>query len=79
MFHSLRSLSSSRRPARAVAAAAFIAAIAAGGLAVPLIAQAQDGGSLTPLPPVLPTTQGYIATRVDTRKCAFPMCGGWFV
>lgn len=44
-------------------------------LGSPALAGAQDAAS-----PTLQTRDGYlIVTRVDTRKCAYPMCGGYFV
>ncbi|MBI2734114.1 MAG: hypothetical protein HYX44_12665 [Aquabacterium sp.] len=44
-------------------------------LGSPLLARAQDATA-----PSLQTRDGYlIVTRVDTRKCAYPLCGGYFV
>ena len=44
-------------------------------LGSPLLATAQNATT-----PTLQTRDGYlIVTRVDTRKCAYPMCGGYFV
>lgn len=44
-------------------------------LGSPLLARAQDASA-----PSLQTRDGYlIVTRADTRKCAYPMCGGYFV
>ena len=40
-----------------------------------MLASAQDATT-----PTLQTREGYlIVTRLDTRKCAYPMCGGYFV
>jgi len=48
-------------------------------LATPLFASAQDAIG-KPLPPVVDTKDSYlIVTRQDFRKCAYPMCGGYFV
>ena len=44
-------------------------------LSAPLTASAQDAQ-----PPALVTRDSYlIVTRQDLRKCAYPMCGGYFV
>lgn len=43
-------------------------------LAMPLASSAQDAT------PALQTRDGYlIVTHVDSRKCAYPLCGGYFV
>jgi hypothetical protein len=49
-------------------------------LAVPFAASAADEATDIAKPPVLETRDSYmIVTRPDLRKCAFPMCGGYFV
>lgn len=48
-------------------------------LATPMQASAKEANP-KPLPPVAETKGSYlIVTRQDFRKCAYPMCGGYFV
>lgn len=54
---------------------AALAAVALLGCIAPQMASAQDSAT-----PGLVTRDSYLAvTRVDMRKCAYPMCGGYFV
>ena len=47
-------------------------------LATPMFASAQDANGKPPV--VVETRDSYlIVTRPDLRKCAYPMCGGYFV
>lgn len=49
-------------------------------MAVPFGASAAEDEALIAKPPVLTTRDSYlIVTHPDLRKCAFPMCGGYFV
>lgn len=49
-------------------------------MAAPLAASAADEVTDIAKPPVLETRDSYlIVTRQDLRKCAFPLCGGYFV
>lgn len=58
----------------ALSSAALAALTAAALHSVPAHAQVDGGAVIT-----RPTGLHYIVTRPDLRKCAFPMCGGYFV
>lgn len=54
---------------------ALLGALTLSGTPMPALAQ---DASVTPIPAA--TRDGYfIVTRVDTRKCIYPLCGGYFV